>query len=139
MNKIAFARNQDSPTCALQRICSAAPLAFKNVSNNCAIVCDDGSGRTENPILCNDLAIFLPAILWSSECSPLLRNVGLDNKLGGDTVLFYGGPDQIIPIASALSTIFGVVMIFWGKLLNLLRKIGVFAPSTTQSQDKPEA
>ncbi len=54
-------------------------------------------------------------------------------------MFLYGGPDQIIPIASALSTIFGVIMIFWGKLINLLRKIGVFATNATETQDKPEA
>ena len=56
------------------------------------------------------------------------------------TVFLYAGPDQIIPIASALSTIFGVAMIFWGKLMNIFRKIiGASVPTTTETQDKPQS
>ncbi len=63
----------------------------------------------------------------------------LERALKGGSV-FYGGPDQIIPIASALSTIFGVALIYWGKLMNLYRKIiGAPRPSSTETQDKPQA
>jgi hypothetical protein len=55
-------------------------------------------------------------------------------------VFLYAGPDQIIPLASALSTIFGVVLIFWGKLLRAFQKIaGTSAPETTNGEDEPEA
>ena len=55
-------------------------------------------------------------------------------------MFLYAGPDQIIPIASALSTIFGVAMIFWGKLMNIFRKIiGASVPTTTETQDKPQS
>jgi hypothetical protein len=62
------------------------------------------------------------------------------NLYRGGTVFLYAGPDQIIPLASALSTIFGVVLIFWGKLLRAFHKIaGLSAPETTNGEDEPEA
>jgi hypothetical protein len=52
-------------------------------------------------------------------------------------MLFYAGPDQIIPLASALSTIIGVVLIFWGKLVQAFRKVvSVLAPRPG-SPEKP--
>jgi hypothetical protein len=44
-------------------------------------------------------------------------------------MLFYAGPDQIMPIASALSTIIGLALIFWGKLTQACRKVlALFSP-----------
>ncbi len=37
---------------------------------------------------------------------------------------WYAGPDQIMPIATFLGTVFGVAMIFWNKLLRVLARIG---------------
>ncbi len=57
-------------------------------------------------------------------------------------MLFYGGPDQIIPLASALSTIGGLALIFWGRLIQVSRKvISVFSKNTqdTTPADKTDA
>ena len=39
------------------------------------------------------------------------------------TVLAYVGPDQMMPVASILATIMGFLLIFWHKLLAMLRRI----------------
>ncbi len=57
-------------------------------------------------------------------------------------MLFYGGPDQIIPLASALSTIGGLALIFWGRLIQASRKIfSVFSKNThhAASDDNKES
>jgi hypothetical protein len=42
-------------------------------------------------------------------------------------VVAYVGPDQIMPLASVLSAIVGVAVMFWHKLVALFRKVlGVF-------------
>lgn len=42
----------------------------------------------------------------------------------------YVGPDQMMPLASILATILGMIMIFWNKVLGLWRKfLGVFKRS----------
>ena len=38
-------------------------------------------------------------------------------------MLLYVGPDQMMPAMSLLATIMGFLMIFWGKVVNLFRKI----------------
>ncbi|MCL4522501.1 MAG: hypothetical protein M1453_09055 [Acidobacteria bacterium] len=38
-------------------------------------------------------------------------------------IAFYVGPDQMMPVASILATVMGFVMIFWNKLLGIVRKI----------------
>ena len=49
-------------------------------------------------------------------------------------LLLYVGPDQVMPVASILATIMGFLLIFWHKLVGLLRKIaGVFRRSTAQA------
>ena len=46
-------------------------------------------------------------------------------------VLLYVGPDQIMPLASVLSAIVGVALMFWHRLVGLVRKcVGVFTRST---------
>lgn len=38
-------------------------------------------------------------------------------------MLFYVGPDQIIPLSGFLGTVIGLALIFWGKLLQGFRKL----------------
>ena len=38
-------------------------------------------------------------------------------------MLFYAGPDQIIPLTSLLGTAAGFALIFWGKILNWCHKL----------------
>ncbi len=56
-------------------------------------------------------------------------------------MFLYGGPDQIIPLASALSTIAGVAMIFWGRLIQASRKLfSAFSKTTPEipTENKPQ-
>ena len=52
-------------------------------------------------------------------------------------MLFYAGPDQIIPLASALSTVIGVALIFWGRLVQAFRKVFAFLAPRPGSEEKP--
>ena len=38
-------------------------------------------------------------------------------------IAFYVGPDQMMPVASILATVMGFVMIFWTKVVGIVRKI----------------
>ncbi len=38
-------------------------------------------------------------------------------------MLFYVGPDQIIPLSGILGTAAGLALIFWGKLMQGFRKL----------------
>lgn len=45
-------------------------------------------------------------------------------------MLLYVGPDQIIPLSGFLGTAAGLVLVFWGKLLQGFRKLAsVFSSS----------
>ncbi len=41
-----------------------------------------------------------------------------------ELLALYVGPDQVMPVASVLATVLGVLLIFWQKFLALLHKIG---------------
>ena len=48
-------------------------------------------------------------------------------------IAFYVGPDQMMPVASILATVMGFVMIFWNKLLNVVRKVlGISKPPAAE-------
>jgi hypothetical protein len=53
--------------------------------------------------------------------------------------MLYAGPDQIIPLASALSTIIGVVLIFWGKLVQAFHKVAAMFSAKPGSNERPGA
>jgi len=38
-------------------------------------------------------------------------------------MILYVGPDQIIPLSGALGTIAGLALMFWGKILEGIRKV----------------
>jgi hypothetical protein len=45
-------------------------------------------------------------------------------------MLLYVGPDQLIPLSGVFGTVFGLALIFWGKLLQGFRKVsGYFSRS----------
>ena len=53
-------------------------------------------------------------------------------------ILLYVGPDQIMPLASVLSAIVGVAIMFWHRLVGLIRKcVGVFTRRGRTSQSDP--
>jgi hypothetical protein len=38
--------------------------------------------------------------------------------------MLYVGPDQLMPLTSALAAIGGAIMIFWRQVVGLARKVG---------------
>ena len=55
-------------------------------------------------------------------------------------MLLYGGPDQIIPLATILSTLSGLALIFWGKIIRAARKIASwFSAAVVADDKKPQA
>jgi hypothetical protein len=44
----------------------------------------------------------------------------------GSNVFLYIGPDQLLPLASALGAIIGVLLMFWHRLTSLVRKAWQF-------------
>jgi len=55
-----------------------------------------------------------------------------------ELLALYGGPDQIMGVASGLATLAGIVLMFWNKVLVTFGKIANrFRPSThvEESQD----
>ncbi len=55
----------------------------------------------------------------------------MDLRLAG----LYVGPDQMMPVATILATIMGFLLIFWNKLLGVIRKVFRLAPP----QDAPDS
>ena len=47
----------------------------------------------------------------------------------------YVGPDQMMPVATILATVMGFLLIFWNKLLGIIRKVFGLAPP----QDTPDS
>jgi undecaprenyl pyrophosphate phosphatase UppP len=43
--------------------------------------------------------------------------------MGARLVALYVGPDQMMPVMSVLASIVAVLMIFWNKVLGLIRRI----------------
>lgn len=39
----------------------------------------------------------------------------------------YFGPDQVLPVASILATVAGLILIFWNKIVGLVRRISGFS------------
>jgi hypothetical protein len=52
----------------------------------------------------------------------------------GARMILYVGPDQLIPLSGVFGTIFGLVLIFWGKVLQGLRKVGAIFQSLTSAE-----
>ncbi len=44
----------------------------------------------------------------------------------GTNVFLYIGPDQLLPLVSALGAIIGVLLIVWHRLTSLVRKVWQF-------------
>lgn len=44
-------------------------------------------------------------------------------------MLLYVGPDQLIPLSGIFGTVFGLALMFWGKVMQGYRKLSnLFAP-----------
>ena len=55
-------------------------------------------------------------------------------------LLFYAGPDQIMTVTSGLASVFGLVLIFWGKVVRMFfRILSAFRPAAPeQGQNKDQ-
>lgn len=54
-----------------------------------------------------------------------------------DLVALYGGPDQIMGLASGIAAVMGVLLMFWNKVLVTLGKIANrFRPAAEQSDER---
>lgn len=51
-------------------------------------------------------------------------------------VLLYAGPDQLLPLASFLGAVIGVLLIGWQRLLMLLRRVFHFLTAKFQPSTK---
>lgn len=51
--------------------------------------------------------------------------------------MLYVGPDQIIPFSGAVGTIIGLLLIFWGKVLQVVRKFYGLFSSKPAVEDEP--
>lgn len=50
----------------------------------------------------------------------------------------YVGPDQVMPVMSILATIAGVIMVFWSKVMSLVRRIlGVKSAAAPETAPGP--
>jgi hypothetical protein len=41
-------------------------------------------------------------------------------------MLLYVGPDQLIPLSGFLGTVFGLALIFWGKIVIGIRRVASY-------------
>lgn len=56
-----------------------------------------------------------------------------------ELLALYGGPDQVMGLASGLAAALGVLLMFWNKVLVALGKIvNKFRPSAEQADDSGE-
>lgn len=46
----------------------------------------------------------------------------------------YVGPDQVMPVMSFLAAAVGALLIFWGKLMGIVRRIFRLAPPPAESE-----
>jgi hypothetical protein len=52
-------------------------------------------------------------------------------------LLFYAGPDQIMTVTSGLASVFGLILIFWSKVVRMFfRIVRVFWPSAPEQEPK---
>jgi hypothetical protein len=51
----------------------------------------------------------------------------------------YVGPDQVMPVASMLAAAMGFLLVFWTKLVGIIRKILHLAPPPSPPETAPPA
>jgi len=51
-------------------------------------------------------------------------------------MLLYVGPDQLIPLSGVFGTMFGLALIFWGKVMQGFRKVSSLLTSRTAVAEK---
>jgi len=51
-------------------------------------------------------------------------------------MLLYVGPDQLIPLSGVFGTVFGLALIFWGKVMQGYRKLSSLLTSRTSTEGR---
>ncbi len=54
-------------------------------------------------------------------------------------IAFYVGPDQMMPVASILATVMGFIMIFWNKVLGVIRRIFGWSKPSEADNSAPQS
>lgn len=54
-------------------------------------------------------------------------------------MLLYVGPDQLIPFSGLVGTIIGLALIFWGKLMQVFRKLFGMLSSKRPAEGEPRS
>jgi hypothetical protein len=57
------------------------------------------------------------------SCSDFPADSGVIPVEMAGLLFLYVGPDQMMPVASALATVLGVIMIFWNRVVGLVRRV----------------
>ena len=56
-----------------------------------------------------------------------------------EVLSLYGGPDQIMGVASGIATLVGLLLMFWNKVLVTLGKLINFFHPSTEAQHPPKS
>ena len=51
-------------------------------------------------------------------------------------MLVYVGPDQLIPLSGIFGTVFGLALMFWGKVMQGYRKLSSLLTSRSPNEEK---
>ena len=54
-------------------------------------------------------------------------------------MLFYVGPDQLIPLSGAFGTVFGLALMFWGKVTQGFRKVSSLLSARAEAEQKSKS
>ena len=54
-------------------------------------------------------------------------------------MLLYVGPDQLIPLSGVFGTVFGLALIFWGKVMQGFRKVSSLLGSRSANGEKSQS
>ncbi len=94
----------------------------------------------------------MSALCWPLECGKASPEGVPPSRCGGEVrmaetsqskeetmFLLYGSPDQIIPLASALSAVGGLALVFWGKVIRGVQKLFAWLSGTAGEDEKHQA
>ena len=54
-------------------------------------------------------------------------------------MILYVGPDQLIPLSGIFGTVFGLALMFWGRVMQGYRKLASLLNSRSASEEKSES
>ena len=54
-------------------------------------------------------------------------------------MLFYVGPDQLIPLSGVFGTVFGLALMFWGRVMQGFRKVSSYLASRSEAEEKSKS